>query len=664
MAGIQGPAGVDGTVFVWRGEWSASETYVADDAVYDPVSGAAFLANATNKNDPPDGSANWDTLVDPRQGWVTHIQKVEPDHDHYQKRLGWPLNGDIGGSYHFSLAYDPNNRLVTLTDLGTDTYGTAGQIRYYRSGNRVIKDGPISLAHAATEAGYFFYFDQADAFVVSTTPWDLSIHVPVAYVYWNGTDGVCYEERHTIYRDPQIHEALHFAIGTFAQEGFALTDYTLNQGDAAGIRFTIGAGVVRDEDLPTATPEVRTGDYTIAYRSGATGAWQFTEDLDDPVLKGTTYAQWNEFTGATWQLTEAAANKFLNYWVYAVPSIDDAIKILIVPGQSVFSSQLAAEGEVPSSMLIGDIVAQEIAAIYRITFKTSAAHTSFGKVEINQVDQVFATRGSTSSVVAPTDHAALTGTSAAGSHPASAISSVAFDTIAATNVQDALEEIQAEVPTAAEVPSDTFSTITSTNVQDALEEVHAEAQAVTAPVATIGTATASGTAGSVTDPPLLGTGNTNWEIFTNGSIHGSDFWYRLDRSVGIRYEGFATRDGGSHLFWREVKEAYLRLDTLTVGYHSIARGDKPGKVVGVYGKIPDGTNVVCNAFVTGTSPAAANMYAADVTITPSGWTVFGAQPTAYEDLVAGGVRDDMQIEIVSSSGSPSWAIFQILYVYE
>ena len=54
--GVPGPRGL-----TWRGNWSASSNYVADDAVQS--SGSAWLAKRTNNNVAPSGGADWSLLA-------------------------------------------------------------------------------------------------------------------------------------------------------------------------------------------------------------------------------------------------------------------------------------------------------------------------------------------------------------------------------------------------------------------------------------------------------------------------------------------------------------------------------------------------------------------------------------------------------------------------
>ena len=450
VSGVQGVAGRDGTVFRWMGAWDPAVTYVLDDAVYEEDTGASWLCLSTNLNDQPsDGSGAWSALADPRKGIENHKVGAVPEHDNFQNRIGWPKD-ELSDAYFTTLAYDSNTRAVTLTSAGNDSlplvtsFDPATDWRFYINGVRHIKTGPVSLVHSATEGGYFFYYDENGDFVVTTTPWELQRHAPVAYVYYSGTEGIGYEERHTIYVDSLTHEALHFSIGTFIQSGFNLTDYSLDQGDDAGIRWGLAAGVVRDEDLATAVAAIATGNYTHAYREGVTGAFTFAQGQDDPVIANNVFAEWNEFTGSTWQTTEAANGDRVNYFIFATPGIDPAKQVLIVPGQAVHATLQDAEAEVLEALDMGGLVAQEIAGIWRITFRLNSANTSYGKAQIEQVDQIFAARSGSVTASAPTDHQTLAHRSQPGSHPAAAVTFTPAGNIAAVELQAALEELDAE----------------------------------------------------------------------------------------------------------------------------------------------------------------------------------------------------------------------------
>jgi hypothetical protein len=736
LAGIQGPSGADGTVFRWLGAWDPAVTYLADDAVYETSTGAAYLCLSTNLNDPPSAqSGNWSVLADPTVGLVNHVQSTDGEHDNFQRRIGHPLVDDSSG-YFSNLSYDSATRTVSLTAAGTDTAvpDPATQIRYYRNGERVIKTGPITLQHDTAENGYFFYFDENDDFVVDTNPWQLTKHVPVTYVYWSGTEGVAYEERHTIYRDPMIHEALHFAIGTFVQSGFALSDYSLITGTPAATRWTMGPGEVRDEDLLTGVSQVGTPDYTVIHRLGTTGSWQFSRGLSDPVLVGASFVHWNEYTGATWQLTEGSNGEYINYFIFVTPGIVQANRVFVVPGQAVHASLSSAESEVLESLDMGGLIAQEIAGVWRLILRMNNSHTSAGKHSIIQVDQIFQQRSGSVTAGGPTDHQTLSGRSEIQSHPASAVEVTptvelqnnvqdALETInterlghlnntigahdasaiavtplidGANDVQEVLEAHETEITdhiadaSAAHAGSAISNTpagsVAATDVQAAINELdgditshvgagdpHSQYQLESekgvasgyapldssseVPVANLPVAVGGAIGGATGDegtvPPSPGGGDHGDEYVMLASKAG--LWWGLDKyDATWNPDGrFSFHPSTSALTVKEFKEAGGNIPSPTgAGTYNVRRVRAAGTVTAVYALVTGGTSVTVNAQAGGL-----DLRSSDLVVTAgAGWVSFGTLQNT--DLAAG---ESLSIEVVSVSGTPSEVAIQIEY---
>lgn len=164
-------------------------------------------------------------------------------------------------------------------------------------------------------------------------------------------------------------------------------------------------------------------------------------------------------------------------------------------------------------------------------------------------------------------------------HDASAISVVPFGTIAATQVQAALEEIVNEVTagtddqTAAEVPFTPAGTIAATDVQAALEEVASEAgvglQASFAIDPEIDGAT------SELGALLVGDGVSRWRFWASsgspkllGDCDGLDCGFSLEAADGLGIDLIAGQDG-SVSFWSAeggvLSDEMVRIDSAQIG---------------------------------------------------------------------------------------------------
>lgn len=267
-----------------------------------------------------------------------------------------------------TLTFVAGTRVVTLAP-------TATNFDVYVNGTKYTKTSQTTTIPNTTGA-YFVYFDSSGTFTQSTT-WDVLTTAPVIYVYWDSglADGFAFEERHGSTMDPATHKYLHNTNGTEIISGFAASGYDLAGagGNATNAfnTFAIAAGVVADEDINFTTSALSDGvAYTIFNRTGATGTWTWTKTNTIPHKVGTTFPQYNQWTGATWQLTEGQSLRYYNYFVFATTSLDAAFQIIIIPGQLEHSSLAAAQTETYASLSYGTLPFQEIAPLYQVTLRT------------------------------------------------------------------------------------------------------------------------------------------------------------------------------------------------------------------------------------------------------------------------------------------------------
>lgn len=356
-----------------------------------------------------------------------------------QKLHGVPRNSSDG--YDFTVSYDQTTRVLTMTP-------TATSFSVWLNGyEKVFTGAQAFAAHANTTGGYFFYIGPAGTLEVSTTFWDLRRHAPIAYVYYNATTakGIIFEERHTAARDAEWHIRTHLVDGTQVVSGFGISGYTLNTATDAGVTFALAEGVIADEDLQTTIAALADAtSYTIWERSGASGEWKWTTGNTLPFFKGTTYPVYNAIVTGSWARVELASAEWVNYYVFAVPSPTSGLGIAIVPGQAKHTSLSSAQAESVGSIAWGTIPFQEIAPLYRLTFR---AHNSYGgtaKAQLQDVQRLVGNRVSLT-VATPSSHNALSGRSDADAHPASAVTFTPYSTLAATTVQAAIQELLDEM---------------------------------------------------------------------------------------------------------------------------------------------------------------------------------------------------------------------------
>lgn len=335
----------------------------------------------------------------------------------------------VGNRGSLTLSYDSATRKVTIT----------GAAEIWKLGVKETKANPYVFgAHANATSGYFFYFDENGTEVVDANPWDLTTDIPICYVFYDATlvEGIAFYELHSALRDPDLHKRLHFCDGTRAEpgSGFLASGYVLNSDLNADKTLAISGGTIWDEDIEyDVTGVADGGPYYVFHRTGASGVWTWTKTSSYPFRDDGTNLQYNEFTGATWQLTALTAGtpEFMNVWVFATSSLAAGFQIFFLVGQNKYSSQSAAEAESITGISWGTIPFQEIVPLYQLTYRRSAANSNAGKADLRRVAFIVGSRSTISSAtVSPTT--------------AAAVSFVPAGAIASTNVQAAIEELDTE----------------------------------------------------------------------------------------------------------------------------------------------------------------------------------------------------------------------------
>ncbi len=322
---------------------------------------------------------------------------------------GFPV--DSTGAYLTTLSWDELTRTVTITPTGAS-------FDIFVDGVIHTFTGPQSIVIGSTQGNHFVYFDQTGTLVTGTTPWNILLHAMAAFIFWDTTNskGICFDERHHAGRDLYWHRNQHLAEGTKIISGFEAAGYTLNNGATDGaVTYSIASGVVADEDIQITT-DARPdgGPYTVLHRAGAAGDWQIVRSLTRPFLDSGTALQYNQFTGATWQRTVMTEDRYVNYWVFAVTSINAECQIIIVPGQTIHTTTALAYAETISTLSWGNIPFQEIAPLYQVTlFYNAAGGGSFAntaKCSITRINRIIGSSVSITQAV-QVDHGSLSGLS-------------------------------------------------------------------------------------------------------------------------------------------------------------------------------------------------------------------------------------------------------------
>lgn len=326
-----------------------------------------------------------------------------------------------------TLSYRADTRLLTVT------YAPGAAV--WNNGQRFVKAGSETLSHNTTTGKQFYYYDASGVLTVGTTPYDLLTQAPIALVYYkhNATPanakGILFDERHPAGSNDAIadadHRWKHLFIGTQLSNFPVISAYTLN--NAGNVPYAISSCVVEDEDLKstlTAMPD--NGPYPMLWVDNAAGTWDwdFTTSTNGLLMSGGNM-QWNN--PATGALTALNTNgHFMNMWPIALPilgySLGSAFTaytgFMVIIGQAEYTSLALAQAVTPSNLLFVTNFTEEGVIFSRVSYTRVT-----GSPQIPADPTYFKgnlTNLTVSSFV-PTDHNLLSGRSALGAHPASAI---------------------------------------------------------------------------------------------------------------------------------------------------------------------------------------------------------------------------------------------------
>jgi hypothetical protein len=359
-----------------------------------------------------------------------------------------------------TISYNAGTRTFTITNVGT--------YRYYIEGTQYAVSAPDSITWNDVEGIWFFWFDNTGTLTRSQTPWTFGDTAPIAFLYWDSSAGAVLfwaEERHSWLMDSKTHSYLHETIGARWDEGFALGNYTTSGDGSANshAQCSIGNGEIHDEDLehtivdgagggPGGNPFEQELDpiayLPIWYRLGATGIAEIKTATTYPFYElsggAGTRAGWNEWTGATWQISTLGNGDYVAVFVFATNNIE--APVIGILGQRDDNTLTAAKLNNTIGGLSFALPSPEMVPLYRLIFESSNA---FGNTVKTRLVDVVDYRGGvalpTTSYNA-TDHGALAGLTDQD-HPATAIytDTTNFDsgalTATETDVQLALDRL-------------------------------------------------------------------------------------------------------------------------------------------------------------------------------------------------------------------------------
>lgn len=344
---------------------------------------------------------------------------------------------------------DASTTTISVVD-GTRTFTiapTGASFDVYVAGKKFTKTSE-SVSFTDTEGVWYFSYDSTGTLTASQTMWDLALAAPVSLLYWNATDNVSLDladERHGSAMDWATHKYLHTTVGTRFVDGLAASGYVLNSAVDADVRFAFSSGHISDEDLLiTIAAQTEPAQIPVFYRAGATGLWKRAAATDYPYLTtGTGRIAYNLDTAGTWSQAEVSNGDFAAYWIFATDGKN--FPIVSIQGQRLDTSLANAQNNnLYESLSFGTLPYAEMKLLYRVIVRTSNAYGSTMKVRVVDVQDLRSVSNLPSGSYVATDHGSLSGRTAAGSHPAEAITVTPAGNIASTDVGAALNELDTE----------------------------------------------------------------------------------------------------------------------------------------------------------------------------------------------------------------------------
>ena len=239
------------------------------------------------------------------------------------------------------VTWDNTARKMTIAVKSGET-----SFHYWVDGRKYVKTASIvSAAIPDTTGTYYFYLNESGVLtpiIQSSVTADVFYkYAIVSLVYWDASFsyGTPYKEQHGHRMSSSTHEMEHMTIGARYASGFALTGLVDAQDTFTGVdlgRF-YDEDIAHDLDAASSIP--------FLYRDGAgDGVWtESTADNKVGYKNGGSYATWNEYTGGSWQLTQAdSSHDYILIFVVATATFSGYADYAKIIDQAAYPSRSAA----------------------------------------------------------------------------------------------------------------------------------------------------------------------------------------------------------------------------------------------------------------------------------------------------------------------------------
>ncbi|MFQ5610243.1 MAG: hypothetical protein ACE5F8_08250, partial [Woeseiaceae bacterium] len=287
----------------------------------------------------------------------------------------------------------------TTSTRTVDVTPTSDAFHVWEASRKSRFESAQTLAITNVTGTHIVYFDEG-VIAESVNPADSAIDTlirtkPLAcHVYWNATDGAAVyvgEERHGINYPGDVHSDMHWNRGFARQFGLALNTLSTDQDGSsnAHAQFGTDAGGANDEDIHHSIAAVASATgLPILYKTGASGEWHRTTNAGYSVTTiGTGRLAYNEWTGATWQLTEVTNGRYVLCHVVATGDKDTPMMAIVGEEEytNIVDARQGATTEIGTISTAG-LPGPEMLFLATVILQTSNSYTNAVKARTRTAD--------------------------------------------------------------------------------------------------------------------------------------------------------------------------------------------------------------------------------------------------------------------------------------
>jgi hypothetical protein len=199
--------------------------------------------------------------------------------------------------------------------------------------------------------------------------------------------------------------------------------YVPDSDAVADVTWAFSSVTCHDEDLELASAAVPdAGPYIIFYRTGVAGTWTWTMVRTLPWEATGGHAAYNAVSAGSWGLIDAVGSsvRYICYWVYWINAYTSSQRIILIPGQYIYSTLAAARAETPASLALGSMPSPEMVPVGKVILKTKDSYAvATEHVKIQEAIQWFPAGGAASISGTAATHPSLSGLSWSTGTPSS-----------------------------------------------------------------------------------------------------------------------------------------------------------------------------------------------------------------------------------------------------